>query len=54
LLRLKEASIIQDFRNVIVTRDTSNPQIIYVNYEVAPISPINYIFVTTKLVPIIQ
>jgi len=54
LVRLREAEIIQDFRNVIVKRDTSNPQIVYVNYEVAPISPINYIFITTKLVPIIQ
>ena len=54
LVRLRESDIIQDYRNVQVKRDTSNPQIVYVNYEVAPISPINYIFITTKLVPIIQ
>lgn len=54
LVRLKEAQIIQNFQNVMVKRDTDNPQIVYVTYEVAPISPINFIFITTRLVPIIQ
>jgi len=53
LVRLREAEIIQGFRNVNVKRDTSNPQIVYVSYEVAPISPINFILITTRLVPII-
>jgi hypothetical protein len=53
LVRLREAQIIEGFRNVLVKRDESNRQIVYVDYEVAPISPINWIFITTKLVPII-
>jgi hypothetical protein len=53
LVRLREAQIIEGFRNVLVKRDASNRQIVYVDYEVAPISPINWIFITTKLVPIV-
>lgn len=53
LVRLKEAQIIQDFRNIIVKRDVADPKIVYISYEIAPISPINFIFITTKLVPLI-
>jgi hypothetical protein len=53
LLKLKEAQIILGFQNVVVTRDTSDPKIVYVSYAVAPIQPINFIFITTKLVNIL-
>ena len=53
LLKLKEAQIILGFQNVVVNRDTSDPKIIYVSYSIAPIQPINFIFITTKLVNIL-
>lgn len=49
LLKLKEAQIIVGFQDVVVAKDTSDPKIIYVSYRIAPVQPINYIFITTKL-----
>ena len=54
LLKLKDAQIIVDFQNVVVTQDTSDPTVFYVSYEVAPISPINFIFITTHLVNVLS
>jgi len=48
--RLKEAEIVLGYRNIRVTKDQNNPKVYYVNYQIAPISPINWIFVTTEFV----
>jgi hypothetical protein len=54
LLKLKDAQIIVDFRNVNVSQDPSDPKVFYVSYEVAPISPINFIFIQTHLVNVLS
>lgn len=50
LSRLKESEIILGYQNVQVTKDPSNPKVFYITYQVAPISPINWIFCTTQLI----
>jgi len=49
LLQMKETQIIVGFKDVVVTKSTSNPTVYYVYYKVAPIQPINYILITTVL-----
>jgi len=48
--KLKEAEIIQGYRNITVTKDPNNPKVFYISFQVAPISPIDWIFVTTEFV----
>ena len=51
--RLKESEIIVGYRNIRVIKDVNNPKVFFVNYQVAPINPINWIFVTTELVNVL-
>jgi len=51
--RLKESEIIVGYRNIRVTKDPDNPKVFYVNYQVAPVNPINWIFVTTEFVNVL-
>jgi hypothetical protein len=50
LSRLKESEIILGYQNIQVTKDATNPKVFYITYQVAPISPINWIFCTTQLI----
>jgi hypothetical protein len=48
--KLKEAQIIVGYQNIVVNQDVNNPQVFTITYQVAPVSPVNFIFVTQYLV----
>ena len=50
LSRMKESQIITGYRNIIVTKDPNDAKVYFVTYQVAPVSPINWIFVTQQFV----
>ena len=50
LSTLKESQIIQGYQNIVVTKDANDAKVFYVTYQVAPVSPINWIFVTQVFV----
>jgi len=49
LLQMKEQQIVVGFKDVVVTKSTTNATVYYVSYKVAPVQPINYILITTVL-----
>jgi len=49
LLQMKEQQIIVGFKDVVVSKSTTNATVYYVYYKVAPIQPVNYICITTVL-----
>lgn len=50
LSKMKEAEIIVGYRNVTVEQDSSDAKVYNISYDVAPVSPVNWIFVTQNLV----
>lgn len=50
LSRMKESQIINGYANIVVQKDPNDAKVYYVTYQVAPVSPINWIFVTQQFV----
>ena len=50
LSRLKESQIIVGYQNIIVTKDPNDAKVFFITYQVAPVSPINWIFITQTFV----
>ena len=48
--KLKEAQVINGYQNIVVQKDQTDPKVFNVSYQIAPVSPINWIFVTQYLV----
>lgn len=50
LSTLVDNQIIVSFDAISVEKDPNNPKVFLINYKVVPINPINFIFITTRLV----
>jgi len=50
LSKLKEAEIIKAYQNVTVEQDVNDAKVYNISYDVAPVSPINWIFITQNFV----
>jgi hypothetical protein len=48
--KLKEAQVIKAYQNITVVQDSTDAKVFNVTYQVAPVSPINWIFVTQYFV----
>lgn len=49
LVKLKEQQIIVGFKDVVVSQDSTDATVYYVTYKIAPVQPINYVLIETKL-----